>query len=155
MDLTFQVPRQYCSLQHRILLLSPDTFTAEHCFCFGPATSFILGLLIVLLSSSLVAYWTPSDLGELIFLVSYFLSFYTIHEVLVAIILGWFAIPSSSGSHLSELHLSWVALHGMAYSFIELHKPLCHDKAVIHEGAHIHSQIGIQRDLRQVHTYGN
>ena len=29
---------------------------------------------------------------------------------------------------------SWVALHGMAHSFTELHKPLCHDKAVIHEG---------------------
>ena len=29
---------------------------------------------------------------------------------------------------------SWVALHGMAHSFIELHKPLCHDKAVIHKG---------------------
>ena len=32
---------------------------------------------------------------------------------------------------------SWVALHSMADHFIELHKPLCHDKAVIHEGAHI------------------
>ena len=31
-------------------------------------------------------------------------------------------------------HLSWVALHSMAHSFIELHKPLCHDKVVIHEG---------------------
>ena len=34
---------------------------------------------------------------------------------------------------LSELstmtHPSWVALHGMAYSFIELHNPLCHYKA--------------------------
>ena len=29
---------------------------------------------------------------------------------------------------------SWVSLHGMAYSFIELHKPLNHSKAVIHEG---------------------
>ncbi|KAF7249117.1 NADPH:adrenodoxin oxidoreductase, mitochondrial [Varanus komodoensis] len=29
---------------------------------------------------------------------------------------------------------SWVALHGMAHSFIELRKPLRHDKAVIHEG---------------------
>ena len=28
--------------------------------------------------------------------------------------------------------MSWVSLHGMAYSFIELHKPLHHDKAVIH-----------------------
>ena len=31
-------------------------------------------------------------------------------------------------------HLSWVALHSMTHSFIELHKPLRHDKAVIHEG---------------------
>ena len=30
--------------------------------------------------------------------------------------------------------LSWVALHGLAHSFIKLCKPLCHDKAVIHEG---------------------
>ena len=29
---------------------------------------------------------------------------------------------------------SWVALNSMARSFIELHKPLCHNKAVIHEG---------------------
>ena len=29
---------------------------------------------------------------------------------------------------------SWVALHGMVHSFIELHKSLCHDKAMIHEG---------------------
>ena len=38
---------------------------------------------------------------------------------------------------LSELftmtRLSWVALHGMAHSFIELHKALCHDNAVICE----------------------
>ncbi|KAF7243633.1 Pericentrin, partial [Varanus komodoensis] len=39
---------------------------------------------------------------------------------------------------LSELSamtcLSWVTLHSIAHSFIELRKPLCHDKAVIHEG---------------------
>ena len=28
----------------------------------------------------------------------------------------------------------WVALHGMTHGFIELHKPLHHNKAVIHEG---------------------
>ena len=33
MDLTFQVPMQYCSLHHRILLLSPVTSTAGYCFC--------------------------------------------------------------------------------------------------------------------------
>ena len=35
----------------------------------------------------------------LIFWCHIFLSFYTVHEVLVASILEWFAIPSSSGSH--------------------------------------------------------
>ena len=34
----------------------------------------------------------------------------------------------------SMTHLSWVALNGVAHSFIELQKPPLHDKAVIHEG---------------------
>ena len=41
--------------------------------------------------------------------------------------------PPPAGHVLSELsamtHPSRVALHGMAHSFIELHKPLHHDKA--------------------------
>ena len=32
LDLTFQVPMQYCCLQHRTLLLSPVTYTTVHCF---------------------------------------------------------------------------------------------------------------------------
>jgi len=52
-------------------------------------------------------------------------------------ILGWSAISSSSGSRfVSTPHHDpsiWVALHGMAHSFIELHKPLQHDKVVIHK----------------------
>ena len=55
---------------------------------------------------------------------------HTVHGVLKARILKWFAIPFSRGHVLSELYtmtrLSWVALHGMAHSFIEL------DKAVVH-----------------------
>ena len=51
-----------------------------------------------------------------------FLLFHTVHGVLKAIILKWFAIPFSSV--LSELSTmtcpSWVAIHGMAHSFIEL-----------------------------------
>ena len=31
---------------------------------------------------------------------------------------------------------SWVALHGIAQHFIELSKPLCHHKAVVHEGVY-------------------
>ena len=34
-DLTFQVPMQYRSLQHRTLLPSPVTSTTGYCFCFG------------------------------------------------------------------------------------------------------------------------
>ena len=63
MDLTFQVPMQCCSLQHQILLSSPDTFTAECHFCFGPAASFFLKLLVVVLCSFPVAYWTPLTWG--------------------------------------------------------------------------------------------
>ena len=64
MDLTFEVPMQYCSLQQWILLSSPDNSTTEHQFCFGPAPSSFLGLLVVALCSFPVAYWIPSNLGD-------------------------------------------------------------------------------------------
>ena len=54
---------QYYSLQYRILLSSPDTSTIEHHFRFGPAASFFLEVLVIVLYSSPVAYWTPSNLG--------------------------------------------------------------------------------------------
>ena len=56
-DLTVQVPMQYCSLQHQTLFALPDTSTTEHCFCFGPDASFFLGLLVIAVHSSPVAYW--------------------------------------------------------------------------------------------------
>jgi len=56
----------YCSLQHRILLSSPSTSTIDHSFRFGPVTSFFLELLVVVLSSSLVAHGTFWP-GRLIF----------------------------------------------------------------------------------------
>ena len=45
---------QYCFLLHGTLLSPPDTFTTEHHFCFGPATSFSLKLLVIALHSSSV-----------------------------------------------------------------------------------------------------
>jgi len=60
MDLSFQVPMQYCSLQHQTLLLSPVTSTTACCFCFGSISSFFLKLF---LHWSSVAYWGPTDLG--------------------------------------------------------------------------------------------
>ena len=51
--------------------------------------------------------------------------------------LKWFAILSSSGPPFGRtLHydLSWVALHGMAHSFIEFGTSFHPNKTVIHEG---------------------
>ena len=61
MDLTFQVPVQYCSLQHQTLLLSPVPSTTGCCFCFGSIPSFFLELF---LHWSPVAYRAPTDLGS-------------------------------------------------------------------------------------------
>ena len=60
-DLTFHVRMQYCSLQHRILLLSPVTSTAGCAFCFGPISSLFLELFLYW---SPVAYWAPTGLGS-------------------------------------------------------------------------------------------
>ena len=54
--------------------------STEYSTCFGPATSFILGLLVILLHSSQEHLQT---LG-LIFWCHAFLAFYTVHEVLTA-----------------------------------------------------------------------
>ena len=85
------------------------------------------GVVSPLISSSLLGtYW----LGEFFFQHPIFLPFHTVHGVLKARILKWFAIPFPADHILSELstmtHPFWVTLHGMAHSFIEL------DKAVVH-----------------------
>ena len=72
MDLTFQVPLQYFSLQHRTLLLSPVTSTPVCCFCFGYICSFFLELF---LHWSPVVYWAPPNLGSSPFGVLYFCLF--------------------------------------------------------------------------------
>ena len=96
MDLTFQVPMQYCSLQHRTLLLSPVTSTTGYGFCFGSIPSFFLELF---LHWSPVAYGAPIDLGSPSFSIPIILPFHIVHGVLKGRILKWFAIPFSSGPH--------------------------------------------------------
>ena len=68
--------------------------------------------------------------GEFIFQCSIFLPFHAVLGVLKARILKRFVIAFSSGPRFVRIvhhDLSvWVALHGMAHSFIEL------DKAVVH-----------------------
>ena len=72
MDLTLQVPIQYCSLQHQTLYLSSVPLTTECCFCFGSIPSFFLEFF---LHWTTVAYWAPTDLGSSSFSVLYFCLF--------------------------------------------------------------------------------
>ena len=60
MYLKFQVPMQYCSLQHQTLLPLAVTSTTGHCFCFGSVSSFFLELF---LHWSPVAYWAQLTWG--------------------------------------------------------------------------------------------
>ena len=61
MDLTFQVPMQYCSLQHWTLLPSPVTSTTWYCLWFDSIPSFLLELF---LHWSPIVYGAPTDLGS-------------------------------------------------------------------------------------------
>ena len=61
-DLTFQVPMQYFSLQHWTFLSLPGTSTAERPFGFGTTTSLALELFVLVLRSSSVTCCMPSDL---------------------------------------------------------------------------------------------
>ena len=107
MDLTLQVPMQYCSLQHWTLLLSPVPSTTGYCFCFN----FILsGVISPLISSSILGTYGPE---EFILQCPSFLSFHIVHGVLKARILKWFAILFSSGPHsVRPLHHDPSILHG-------------------------------------------
>ena len=72
MDLSFQVPMQYCSLQHRTLLESPATSTTGCCFHSGSISSISLELF---LHSSPLAYWVSTNLGSSSFIVTSFCLF--------------------------------------------------------------------------------
>ena len=108
------------------------TFTIRHIykwalFLLRSASLFLLELF---LHSSPVAYWIPTDLlGS---------SFSVISFCLFILFMGfsrqeyWSGLPFPSpvDHFLSELstmiHPSWVALHGMAHSLIELQKSVIH-----------------------------
>ena len=126
MDLTFQVPMQYWSLQHRTLLVSPVTSTTGYCFCFGSIPSFSLELF---LHWSPIVYWAPTDLGIPVS-ISYHFSFsYCSWDfqgkntgVVCHSLLQWTTFCQTSPPWPTLLgwpHTAWL-------SFIEL------DKAVVH-----------------------
>ena len=124
-----------------VLFTAPDvTFTTR---CIHILASFPLCPSLYILSgaifhSSTVAYWTCSDLeGSSSGIISYWL---------FILFMGFsrqeywssFPFPPPVDCAVSELpaltNPSWTALHNMAHSFFELHKPL-HHKTVIHGGA--------------------
>ena len=115
MDLSFQVPMQYCSLQHWTLLPSPVISTTGCCFCFGSVSSFFLELF---LHSSSEACWPPTDLGSSPFNV---LSFYFSYsswgsqgkntEVICHSLLQWTAFCKNSPPwpvHLGWPYMAWL-----------------------------------------------
>ena len=122
MDLTFQVPTQYCSLQHQTSLSPPVTSRAGHCFHFDSSSSFFLELFLY---SSLLEYWAPTNMGSS--------SFSVLSFCLFILFMGfsrqeyWSGLPFPSPvDHVLSGLSTMTHLHVMAHSFIEL------DKAVIH-----------------------
>ena len=129
----FQFTLIYVPGSYAILLFTASDFTSitSHIcnwalFSLWFCVFILSGVISPLISSGILSTYLP---GEFVFQCPIFLRFHTVHRVLKARILKWLAIPFSSGPHLSELStmtcLSWVALHSMAHSFIEL------DKAVV------------------------
>ena len=120
MDLTFQVPMQYCSLQRWALLLSPVPSTTGCCFCSGCIPSFFLELFP---HWSPVVYWAPTDLGSSSFsILSFCLSYCSWGsqgkntEVVCHSLLQWTTFCQTSPpwpGHLGWPHMAWL-------SFIEL-----------------------------------
>ena len=104
MDLTFQVLMQYCSLQHQTLL--PSSVTTNHwvLFLLWLRLFILSGVISPLISNSILGTYQP---GEFNFQCPIFLPFHTVHGVLKARILKWFAIPFSS--HIpSREHQIWL-----------------------------------------------
>ena len=137
MDLTFQVPMQYCSLQHWTLLPSPVTFTTGLCFCFGSgfsfwwaavygvaqsrirlkwrssSSSFILsGAVSPLFSSSILDTFQPKPKRWLIFWCHIFLPFHTLHGVFVERMLSGLPFPPRILHFVRTLHYDLSILGG-------------------------------------------
>ena len=122
MDPTFLVPMQYRSLHHQTLLSLWYTTATGCCFCFCLAFLFLLELF---LHSSPVVYWhLPTwevHLSVYLFLLFILFMGFSRQEC-------WSGLPFPSpvGHVFSELSTltcpSWMALPGIAHSFIELEK---------------------------------
>ena len=117
-DLTFQVPVQYCSYS-----IGPCFHHQSHSqlgvvFTLAPSLH-SFGVISPLISSSILGIYRS---GEFIFQCPTFFPFHTVHGVLKARILKWFAIPFSSGPHsVRTLHHDPSVLGGPTWHGSQLH----------------------------------
>ena len=114
MDLTFQVPMQYCTLQDQTLLPSPVTSTTRHCFCFGSISSF----LELFLYSSPVAFWAHTNLGSSSFSVISFCLFILFMGFLWQEYWSGLLFPSPVGHILSELSTIYLLKYFKCSNFL-------------------------------------
>ena len=116
MDLTFQVPMQYCSLQHRTTSITSHIHNWV-LFLLWLCLFILSGVISPLFSSSI-----PTTLGSSFFSVLSFCLFITVHGVLKARILKSFAIPFSSGPcFVRTLHHDLSVLGGPTQHGSQLH----------------------------------
>ena len=127
MDLTFQVPLQYCSLQHWTSSSITSHIHNWLVFLLWLYLLILSGVLSPLIPRSILGTYPP---GEFIFTVVSFCLFILFMGFSRQEDWSGWPFPSPVDHILSELstmtRLSWVVLHGMAHSFIEL------DEAVVH-----------------------
>jgi len=76
MDLTFQVPMQHCSLQHRTLLPSRVISTTGRFFTLWLCLFILSGVISSLICSNILGTYRP---GKFLFQCLIFLAFHTIH----------------------------------------------------------------------------
>ena len=126
MGLTSRVPVQHCSLQPWSFLSHPDTATAGRFSTLAQPLHSSWNYFSALPSSILDTYRSQ----EFILRCHIFLPFHTVHGVLTARILKWFAIPFYSGPRFVRTVCHDLSILGgptcVAQSFIELHKAVIH-----------------------------
>ena len=116
MDLTFQVPMQYCSLQHRTLLPVTSHIHNWVLFLLWLHPFILSGVISPLISP--VAYWAPTDLGSSPFRILSFCLFILFMGFSRQEYWSGLPFPSPVDHILSDISTmtrpSWVAPQGMA-----------------------------------------